>query len=52
MNIVPKIALVGCGYWGKNLCRNFHELGALSAVIDATEKRANDTPDQLLPMSI
>ena len=37
MNIVPKIALVGCGYWGKNLCRNFHSLGALSAVIDATE---------------
>ena len=37
MNIVPKIALVGCGYWGKNLCRNFHSLGALSAVVDATE---------------
>ena len=33
----PKIALVGCGYWGKNLCRNFHELGALAQVVDATE---------------
>ena len=33
---VPKIALVGCGYWGKNLCRNFHALGALSTVVDAT----------------
>ena len=33
-----KIALVGCGYWGKNLCRNFHNLGALHAVVDATEK--------------
>lgn len=32
-----KIALVGCGYWGKNLCRNFHALGALAAVVDATE---------------
>ena len=31
------IALVGCGYWGRNLCRNFHALGALSAVVDATE---------------
>ena len=31
------IALVGCGYWGKNLCRNFHALGALAAVVDATE---------------
>ena len=34
---VPKIALVGCGYWGKNLCRNFHALGALTTVLDATE---------------
>ena len=33
----PEIALVGCGYWGKNLCRNFHALGALSSVVDATE---------------
>ncbi len=30
-----KIGLVGCGYWGKNLLRNFHELGALGAVCDA-----------------
>jgi UDP-2-acetamido-3-amino-2,3-dideoxy-glucuronate N-acetyltransferase len=34
---VPPIALVGCGYWGKNLCRNFYGLGALSTVVDATE---------------
>jgi UDP-2-acetamido-3-amino-2,3-dideoxy-glucuronate N-acetyltransferase len=33
----PKIALVGCGYWGKNLCRNFNALGALSTVVDSTE---------------
>ncbi len=33
----PQIALVGCGYWGKNLCRNFHALGALAAVVDASE---------------
>ena len=37
MSDQPKIALVGCGYWGKNLCRNFHELGALTQVVDATE---------------
>lgn len=30
-----KVGLVGCGYWGKNLLRNFHELGALAAVCDA-----------------
>lgn len=36
LNTLPQIALVGCGYWGKNLCRNFNDLGALSAVVDAT----------------
>lgn len=29
-----KIAVVGCGHWGKNLVRNFYELGALAAVCD------------------
>ena len=37
LSTAPKIALVGCGYWGKNLCRNFHALGALKSVVDATE---------------
>ena len=37
LSAIPQIALVGCGYWGKNLCRNFHALGALSSVVDATE---------------
>ena len=37
LSTVPKIALVGCGYWGKNLCRNFYGLGALASVVDATE---------------
>ena len=49
MSTVPQIALVGCGYWGKNLCRNFHNLGALSAVVDATEK-GQATARSLLPM--
>ena len=31
------VAVVGCGYWGKNLVRNFYQLGALAAVVDATE---------------
>src|SRR6516165_10645912 len=29
-----QVAVVGCGYWGKNLVRNFHELGALRMVCD------------------
>ena len=31
----PQIALVGCGRWGQNLARNFHELGALHTLCDA-----------------
>jgi len=34
----PRIAVVGCGYWGKNLVRNFHELGALEAICDVSEE--------------
>lgn len=32
-----RVAVVGCGYWGQNLVRNFYELGALSMVVDVTE---------------
>ena len=30
----PKVAVIGAGYWGKNLVRNFHQLGALAWVCD------------------
>jgi UDP-2-acetamido-3-amino-2,3-dideoxy-glucuronate N-acetyltransferase len=30
----PRVAVSGCGYWGKNLVRVFDELGALRAVHD------------------
>lgn len=29
------LAVIGCGYWGKNLVRNFAELGALHTICDA-----------------
>jgi len=29
------VAVVGVGYWGRNLVRNFYELGALSTLCDA-----------------
>ncbi len=29
------IAIIGAGYWGKNLVRNFHQLGVLNAICDA-----------------
>ena len=31
----PRIAVIGAGYWGQNLVRNFAALGALAAVADA-----------------
>jgi predicted dehydrogenase len=34
---LPQVAVIGCGYWGKNLVRNFNQLGALAMVVDATE---------------
>ncbi len=35
---VPKVAVIGSGYWGKNLVRNFHELSALACVCDSREE--------------
>jgi UDP-2-acetamido-3-amino-2,3-dideoxy-glucuronate N-acetyltransferase len=31
----PRVAVVGCGYWGKNLVRDFADLGALEAIVEA-----------------
>jgi UDP-2-acetamido-3-amino-2,3-dideoxy-glucuronate N-acetyltransferase len=39
---VPQVGVVGCGYWGKNLVRNFHQLGALRAVCDLDGARARE----------
>ncbi len=33
----PTIAVIGCGSWGKNLVRNFYELGSLRSVCDIDE---------------
>ena len=30
----PQVAVVGCGYWGKNIVRNFYNLGALKYIWD------------------
>jgi len=40
------IAVVGCGYWGKNLVRNFSELGALYSVSDANIETAKNYANQ------
>jgi len=43
------IAVVGAGYWGKNLVRNYHELGTLHTICDsrgpALDEYASQYPD-------
>ena len=42
------IAVVGCGHWGKNLVRNFADLGSLAAVCDPNAEVAQQYADQYL----
>jgi UDP-2-acetamido-3-amino-2,3-dideoxy-glucuronate N-acetyltransferase len=34
MTARPSVAVIGGGYWGKNLIRNFYELGSLAMICD------------------
>jgi len=34
-----RICVVGCGHWGKNLLRNFHQIGCLYGLFDAMPER-------------
>jgi UDP-2-acetamido-3-amino-2,3-dideoxy-glucuronate N-acetyltransferase len=38
-DMLPDVACIGAGYWGQNLIRNFHELGALRMICDADQAR-------------
>lgn len=40
-----KISIIGCGYWGKNLVRNFAELGVLHSVCDANPELTKKTSE-------
>jgi UDP-2-acetamido-3-amino-2,3-dideoxy-glucuronate N-acetyltransferase len=46
--ITPRIAVLGCGYWGKNLVRNFHALEALEIICDPAES-GRATAKQIAP---
>src|SRR5262249_18939442 len=37
---MTSVAVIGCGYWGRNLVRNFHQLAALAAIHDADPRTA------------
>lgn len=41
-NKVPRIALIGCGRWGRNIARVLSELGALEVVIDPAADRLTE----------
>jgi predicted dehydrogenase len=41
----PKVTVVGCGHWGKNIVRNLAALGALGAVADKDTARAATLAD-------
>ncbi len=40
-----RVGVVGCGYWGKHLLRNFFELGALAAIVDTDQKQTSQYTD-------
>jgi len=42
----PNIAVIGTGYWGKNMVRNFHQLGALKLICDKNETLLDQSKDQ------
>ncbi len=34
---IPAIAVIGSGYWGKNLVRNYHDIGSLKRICDKND---------------
>lgn len=46
--VETQVSVFGCGYWGKNLVRNFHALGGLASVCDVTS-RGRETAASLAP---
>jgi UDP-2-acetamido-3-amino-2,3-dideoxy-glucuronate N-acetyltransferase len=44
--MASNIAVVGCGYWGKNIVRNFYELGALRWVCDTRHDVIDDAKEK------
>ena len=43
---MANVAVVGFGYWGKNLIRNFSEIGVLSVICDSEPSRESAVAEQ------
>ncbi|OGP56755.1 MAG: oxidoreductase [Deltaproteobacteria bacterium RBG_13_49_15] len=50
--MMAAIAVVGSGYWGKNLIRNFHDLGALTLICDKNETLLSGFKQQYLNVDV
>lgn len=46
------IAVIGCGYWGINLVRNFYDLGVLNTVCDTETGILNSLRDRFINVDI
>ena len=42
----PMVAVIGSGYWGKNLIRNYHQMDALKLICDKNEIILNKFKDE------
>lgn len=52
MSMKKNIAVIGAGHWGKNLVRNFHDLGGLYAVCDKNLTHAKKMASQYSCLSL
>jgi UDP-2-acetamido-3-amino-2,3-dideoxy-glucuronate N-acetyltransferase len=43
---VMSVAVIGAGYWGRNLVRNFHQLGSLKLICDKSAAMLSDFRSQ------
>ena len=41
-----KVAVLGCGLWGRNIVRNFYNLEVLHSVCDLDEENLNKVKEQ------
>ena len=42
--LTPHVSVIGVGYWGKNLVRNFHQLGVLKTIYDLLRRFHDPDP--------
>ena len=54
--LTPYLAVIGAGYWGKNLVRNFHQLGVLKTICDGAqpirEEMSKTYPDVFITANV